>query len=165
MKLLWNTNRNLPDIATNIKEERIIFWGNYHFKNSSPWILNLLSRIQIEQIDSLKNLNKNEDIIVVDNLIGLKESFYFELSNKVKRIYLVHLGDEGGSEKKDLVYLYQKSHRAVIVMRGGAGAGPSGGSSSRAGTPGVCRSRRRSAAATFANSSLTSSALIRASAM
>ena len=104
MKLLWNTNRNLPDIATNIGEERIIFWGNYHFKNSSSWILNLLSGIQIEQIHSLENLNKNEDIIVVDNMVGLKESFYFELSNKVKRIYLVHLGDEGGSEKKDLVY-------------------------------------------------------------
>ena len=104
MKLLWNTNRNLPNISTNIGEERIIFWGNYHFKNSSSWILNLLSGIQIEQIHSLENLNKKEDIIVVDNMVGLKESFYFELSNKVKRIYLVHLGDEGGSEKKDLVY-------------------------------------------------------------
>ena len=104
MKLLWNTNKNLPVIAKNPVQERIVFWGNYHFKNSYPWILNLLSEIQIELINNLENLNINEDIIVVDNNIGGKESFYFDLSNKVKKIYLIHLGDEGGSEKRELVY-------------------------------------------------------------
>ena len=96
MKLLWNTNRNLPDIATNIGEERIIFWGNYHFKNSSSWILNLLSGIQIEQIHSLENLNKNEDIIVVDNIVGLKESFYFDpirLSTTIIFLFPIYSGD------------------------------------------------------------------------
>ena len=104
MKLLWNTNRNLPVIGTNPQAERVIFWGNYHFKNSYSWILDLLSEIQVEPINDLENLNINEDIIVVDNVIGHKESFYFNLSNKVKKIYLIHLGDEGGSEKRDLVY-------------------------------------------------------------
>jgi hypothetical protein len=37
-------------------------------------------------------------------MISTKESFYFDLSNKVKKIFLIHLGDEGGAEKKDLVY-------------------------------------------------------------
>ena len=104
MKLLWNTNRNLPPIGANIIDEKLIFWGNYHFNNSYPWVLDLLADIQVESINNLENLNINEDIIVVDSNIGGKESFYFDLSNKVKKIYLIHLGDEGGTEKRDLVY-------------------------------------------------------------
>ena len=78
MKLLWNTNRNLPNIATNIGEERIIFWGNYHFKNSSSWISNLLSGIQIEQIHSLENLNKNYVFDYLNSiLIIVYKSGYF----------------------------------------------------------------------------------------
>jgi len=103
MKLLWNTNKNLPE-ATNLREERTIFWGNYHYDNSYPWILNLLSKLEIEIINDTQHLDENESIIVVDHMISAKESFYFDLSNKVKKIYLIHLGDEGGAEKKDLVY-------------------------------------------------------------
>ena len=103
MKLLWNTNKNLPE-TTNLIEERTIFWGNYHYVNSYPWILNLLSKLEIEIINDTQHLDENESIIVVDHMISAKESFYFDLSNKVKKIYLIHLGDEGGAEKKDLVY-------------------------------------------------------------
>ena len=103
MKLLWNTNKNLPE-TTNLIEERTIFWGNYHYDNSYPWILNLLSKLEIEIINDTQHLDENESIIVVDHMISAKESFYFDLSNKVKKIYLIHLGDEGGAEKKDLVY-------------------------------------------------------------
>jgi len=103
MKLLWNTNKNLP-VGSNLGEERTIFWGNYHFVNSYPWILNLLSKLEIEIINDTQNLNENESLIIVDHMISTKESFYFDLSNKVKKIFLIHLGDEGGAEKKDLVY-------------------------------------------------------------
>ena len=103
MKLLWNTNKNLP-VGSNLGEERTIFWGNYHFVNSYPWILNLLSKLEIEIINDTQNLDENESLIIVDHLISTKESFYFDLSNKVKKLFLIHLGDEGGAEKKDLVY-------------------------------------------------------------
>ena len=103
MKLLWNTNKNLP-VGSNLGEERTIFWGNYHFVNSYPWILNLLSKLEIEIINDAQNLDENESLIIVDHMISTKESFYFDLSNKVKKIFLIHLGDEGGAEKKDLVY-------------------------------------------------------------
>ena len=103
MKLLWNTNKNLP-VASNPGEERTVFWGNYHFVNSYPWILNLLSKLEIEIINDTQNLDENESIIIVDHMISAKESFYFELSSKVKKIFLIHLGDEGGAEKKDLIY-------------------------------------------------------------
>ena len=103
MKLLWNTNKNLP-VGSNLGEERTIFWGNYHFVNSYPWILNLLSKLEIEVINDAQNLDENESLIIVDHMISTKESFYFDLSNKVKKIFLIHLGDEGGAEKKDLVY-------------------------------------------------------------
>ena len=103
MKLLWNTNKNLP-VGSNLGEERTIFWGNYHFVNSYPWILNLLSKLEIEIINDAQNLDENESLIIVDHMISTKESFYFDLSNKVKKLFLIHLGDEGGAEKKDLVY-------------------------------------------------------------
>ena len=103
MKLLWNTNKNLP-VGSNLGEERTIFWGNYHFVNSYPWILNLLSKLEIEIINDTQNLDENESLIIVDHMISTKESFYFDLSNRVKKIFLIHLGDEGGAEKKDLVY-------------------------------------------------------------
>lgn len=103
MKLLWNTNKNLP-VGSNLGEERTIFWGNYHFDNSYTWILNLLSKLEIEIINDTQNLDENESLIIVDHFISTKESFYFDLSNKVKKIFLIHLGDEGGAEKKDLVY-------------------------------------------------------------
>ena len=103
MKLLWNTNKNLP-VGSNLGEERTIFWGNYHFVNSYPWILILLSKLEIEIINDTQNLDENESLIIVDHMISTKESFYFDLSNKVKKIFLIHLGDEGGAEKKDLVY-------------------------------------------------------------
>ena len=104
MKLLWNTNKNLPETPSNLAQERFIFWGKYHFNNSLPWILNLMSKIKIEIIENLENIDPNDNIVIVDNMIHAKESFYFELSNKVKKIYLIHLGDEGGAEKKDMVY-------------------------------------------------------------
>ena len=103
MKLLWNTNKNLPKNPVNLAEERSIFWGNYHFDNS-PWILNLLSKLKIEMIDDMKNLEQNESLIIVDDNIEIKDSFYFDLSTKAKKIYLIHLGDEGGTDKKDLIY-------------------------------------------------------------
>ena len=104
MKLLWNTNKNLPTVSTNLAEERLIFWGNYHYENSHSWISDLLSKIQITPINNIENLNINEDIIVVDNFINTKESFYYDLSCKVNKIYLIHLGDESGSEKRDMIY-------------------------------------------------------------
>lgn len=103
MKLLWNTNKNLPKNPLNLSEERSVFWGNYHFDNS-PWILNLLSKLKIEMIDDIKYLDQNESLIIVDDNISIKDSFYFDLSAKAKKIYLIHLGDEGGTDKKDLVY-------------------------------------------------------------
>ena len=103
MKLLWNTNKKLP-VASNPVEDRTVFWGNYHFVNSYSWILNLLSKLEIEIINDTQNLDENESIIIVDHMISSKETFYFELSSKVKKIFLIHLGDEGGAEKKDLIY-------------------------------------------------------------
>ena len=88
MKLLWNTNKNLPE-ASNLGEERTIFWGNYHYVNSYPWILNLLSKLEIEIINDTQHLDENESIFMVNQIFSAKGSFYFDLSNKVKKIYLI----------------------------------------------------------------------------
>ena len=86
MKLLWNTNKDLNT-----------FWGNYHANNSKEWIFNILKKVNISEIDDIGAISSNEKIIIVDSEISNKNDFYKNLLNKTKNIFLIHLGDEGGT--------------------------------------------------------------------
>ena len=93
MKLFWNTNKNLNT-----------FWGNYHANNSKEWIFNILKKLNISEIDNLETILNNEKIIIVDSELSNKNNFYKNLLNKTKNIFLIHLGDEGGTETKNYIY-------------------------------------------------------------
>ena len=93
MKLFWNTNKNLNT-----------FWGNYHSNNSREWIFYILKMVNIDEIDKIENISKDEKIIVVDSELSGKEDFYKNLLLKTKNIFLIHLGDEGGTEDKNYIY-------------------------------------------------------------
>ena len=93
MKLFWNTNKNLNT-----------FWGNYHANNSKEWIFNILKKLNISEIDKLETILNNEKIIIVDSELSNKNDFYKNLLNKTKNIFLIHLGDEGGTETKNYIY-------------------------------------------------------------
>ena len=93
MKLFWNTNKNLNT-----------FWGNYHSNNSREWIFYILKMVNIDEIDKIENISKDEKVIIVDSELSRKEDFYKNLLLKTKNIFLIHLGDEGGTENKNYIY-------------------------------------------------------------
>jgi len=93
MKLFWNTNKNLNT-----------FWGNYHSNNSREWIFYILKFVNIDEIDKIENISKDEKVIIVDSELSGKEDFYKKLLLKTKNIFLIHLGDEGGTENKNYIY-------------------------------------------------------------
>ena len=92
-KLIWNTQKNSKS-----------FWGEYHYNASSNWIFYLLEKIKYEILEDLNQIKKSDEIIIVDSELNSKTSFYYDLSNKCSKIFLIHLGDEGGKEKTDLIY-------------------------------------------------------------
>lgn len=90
MKLFWNSH-----LYNNS------FWGEYHYKNSKMWVNDILGSTKFEEINDI-NLAKSEDIVlIVDSEIYQKKLFYEKLFNKNKKIYLIHLGDEGGKINKN----------------------------------------------------------------
>jgi hypothetical protein len=93
MKLFWNLHKDNNS-----------FWEKYHYQNSYTWITELLIKLNIEVVKDLKDIKKKDKLIVVDFKLNSKQSFYFDLSNKVSKVYLIHLGDEGASENTDLIY-------------------------------------------------------------
>tara|TARA_B100000795_G_C22795951_1_gene439322 strand:- start:1228 stop:2085 length:858 start_codon:yes stop_codon:yes gene_type:complete len=93
MKLFWNLDKNKDS-----------FWERYHYENSFAWISELLINLKVEVIENIKDLKEDEGLIIVDFKLNNKQSFYFELSNKFSKIYLIHLGDEGASEDTNLIY-------------------------------------------------------------
>ena len=104
MKLFWNTHNQNKS-----------FWGEYHLLNSKEWIFDILGEIKFEEIEDL-NLSQNTDsLIVVDSEISGKKDFYEILLNKYKRIYLIHLGDEGGRINKKIYSNFQHVFRTFYL--------------------------------------------------
>jgi len=93
MKLFWNTNKNLST-----------FWGNYHANNSKEWIFHLLKKSNIQELENIEDISKNEKVIIVDSELSKKSNFYKNLLLKTQNIFLIHLGDEGGTENKNYIY-------------------------------------------------------------
>ena len=93
MKLIWNTNKNANT-----------FRGNYHFLNSTSWIYSLLSAINYKIIENINELENNDDLIIVDSQLNTKKKLYESLFKKCSSIYLIHLGDEGGTDELNFIY-------------------------------------------------------------
>ena len=97
MKLLWNTNKNINS-----------FWGNYHFINSTSWIYTIVEQAKYEIIDHVSKIDEKDQLIIIDSQLSIKKELYEKLSKKCSSIYLIHLGDEGGTEDTNLIYNYCK---------------------------------------------------------
>ena len=97
MKLLWNTNKNINS-----------FWGNYHFINSTSWIYTIIEQAKYEIIDHVNKIDEKDQLIIIDSQLSIKKELYEKLSKKCSSIYLIHLGDEGGTEDTNLIYNYCK---------------------------------------------------------
>ncbi len=80
-KLIWNTQKNSKS-----------FWGEYHYNASRNWIFYLLEKIKYEILEDLNQIKKSDEIIIVDSELNSKTSFYYDLSNKCSKIFLIHFG-------------------------------------------------------------------------
>ena len=106
IKLFWNTHNQIVDNPKESKEEnsRIRKWGIYHKENSSKWIFKILSKIQFKTIESYEKIQSNDRLIIIDSSIEKKVELYSRLKLVCSKIFLIHLGDEAGSNEVSLVY-------------------------------------------------------------
>ena len=108
IKLFWNTQNqktsSSEDKEIKEKHERDYVWGVYHQKNSNLWIYEILKRIKYNIIENENDLEKNDTLIIIDSSVEEKGALYIKLKLICSRIFLFHLGDEGGSYDLSAVY-------------------------------------------------------------
>jgi len=106
IKLLWNThNQNKYNPKEHDQKDLADYnWGIYHKKNSDQWIFNILSKVTFESINSERDLKKGDVLILVDSSVEKKGELYIKLRSLCSKMFLIHLGDESGSN--DLTSIY-----------------------------------------------------------
>ena len=108
IKFFWNTHNQTKadsqDKKIIEKRDRDYVWGIYHKKNSDVWIGEILNKVKFETIQSDKELNKEDILIIVDSSVEEKVQFYLKLRLLCSKIFLFHLGDEGGNYDLSLTY-------------------------------------------------------------
>ena len=77
IKLFWNThNHNKPNTNKSNKEnDRDQKWGLYHKDYSGKWIYEILNKIEFKVIQSEKDLESEDILIIVDLASKTKKSF------------------------------------------------------------------------------------------
>ena len=106
IKLFWNThNQNKPNPNKSDKENaRDKQWGLYHKDYSDKWIYEILNKIEFEVIQSEKDLESEDILIIVDSSVENKEELYTKLELICSKMFLIHLGDESGVYDSSLIY-------------------------------------------------------------
>jgi len=99
IKLFWNTHNQIkiPQGEENTEIVRNYKWGLYHKKNSDEWIFNTLNKVKYQQIESEKDIKKDDILIIIDSSVEKKFEFYSKLKLICSKVFLMHLGDESGS--------------------------------------------------------------------
>lgn len=106
VKLFWNThnqNQENPN-KSNIENARDKIWGLYHKNHSQKWIYEILHKTEFNTIESEKDLEKGDTLIIVDSSIEKKDELYQNLKLICSKIFLFHLGDESGIYDSSLMY-------------------------------------------------------------
>ena len=100
IKLFWNTHNQKKPNSVNKKvrekEELDYGWGQYHKKSSDKWIYEILKKIKYSIIESEKNIENDDILIIIDSSIEEKSEFYTKLNLICSKIFLFHVGDEFG---------------------------------------------------------------------
>ena len=93
IKLLWNTHHQKEpksnDKKVKEKQEQDYGWGHYHQKSSDKWIYEILEKVDYQIIESEKNLQKEDILIIVDSSVEEKVELYTKLNAICSRIFLV----------------------------------------------------------------------------
>ena len=110
IKLFWNTHNQKQTITedTNIKNKEATDykWGIYHKKNSDSWIYEILKKTKFNIVESEKDLDTGDRLIIIDSNPEKKIDLYEKLKLVCSKILLFHLGDETGPY--DLSQIYNK---------------------------------------------------------
>ena len=106
IKLFWNThNQNKSNLnKSNEKNARDQIWGIYHKDCSDKWIYEILNKIKFKIIQSEKDLESEDILIIVDSSVENKEELYTKLELICSKMFLIHLGDESGAYDLSLIY-------------------------------------------------------------
>ena len=100
IKLFWNTHNqkkpNSTDKKKREKEKLDYGWGQYHKISSDKWINEILKKTKYSIIDSEKNLEKDDILIIIDSSVEEKSELYTKLNLICSKIFLFHIGDEFG---------------------------------------------------------------------
>ena len=106
IKLFWNThNQNKPSSnESNTQEARDYIWGTYHKNNSNKWIYEILNKVKYQSIENENALERGDILIVVDSSIEKKKELYSKLKLICAKLFLIHLGDEGGTHNLSEIY-------------------------------------------------------------
>jgi len=104
VRLFWNTHNQLKDNTDNKKKASDHLWGVYHKENSNLWINEILKKVEYSIIESEKNLENGEVLIIVDSSVEKKIKLYERLKLICSKIFLFHLGDESGFNDLTQVY-------------------------------------------------------------
>jgi len=106
IKLFWNThNQNKPNPNKSSEgNARDQIWGIYHKDCSDKWIYEILNKIKFKVIQSEKDLESEDILIIVDSSIEKKEELYTKLELICSKMFLIHLGDESGAYDSLLIY-------------------------------------------------------------
>ena len=108
IKLFWNTQNQKQTISNDInikkKEATAYKWGIYHRKNSDSWIYEILKKTQFNIIDSEKDLESGDILVIIDSNPENKIDLYEKFKLLCSKILLFHLGDETGPYDLSQIY-------------------------------------------------------------
>ena len=104
VKLFWNTHNQNKSSPNNKKDAIDYIWGLYHKENSNKWIYEVLKKVKYNIIKDEKNIENGDILIIVDSSIEKKVEQYKRLKLICSKIFLFHLGDEGGVYGTSPVY-------------------------------------------------------------
>ena len=106
IKLFWNTHNQIIPTSKNPKNEDVLNykWGMYHKDYSEQWIYHLIQKVKFKTINSNKDIESEDSLIIVDSSVEKKKDFYAKLRLICSKVFLIHLGDETG--RYDLSSIY-----------------------------------------------------------
>ena len=106
IKLFWNThNQIIPTSKNPSNEDAFNYkWGMYHKDYSVSWIHHLLQKIKFKTINSNKDIESEDCLIIVDSSVEKKKDFYAKLRLMCSKVFLIHLGDETGRYDLNPIY-------------------------------------------------------------
>ena len=106
IKLFWNSqNQKNPSLTiTDEQKSRNQKWGIYHKKCSDKWIYETLSKVSYDIIQSEKDLENGDILIIVDSSVENKSILYDKLKLICSKIFLIHLGDEFKADNLSTIY-------------------------------------------------------------